>query len=102
MTGCTSSAGRTSQPPTPSAPAGQPATGNTAQKRFTVIISTQARQLASSAGVSLSRLVASALHHINVLLPGPPTAIVVQIGNPSHLIPQAGVNGFTSPATGQI
>ena len=102
MTGCTSSAGRTSQPPRPSAPSRHPATGSTAQKRFTVLLSTQARQLASSAGVSLSQLVASALNHVNVLLPGPPTAIVVKIGNPSDLIPQEGVNGFTSPATGQI
>jgi uncharacterized protein YjaZ len=67
-----------------------------------VVLSTQARQLASSAGASLSQLVASALSHINTLLPGQPTTIVVDTGNPSSLIPQAGANGFTSPATGEI
>src|SRR5215469_13275180 len=101
MTGCTSSAGRSSQPPRPSAPSGQ-LTTESAQERFTVLLSTQARQLASSAGVSLSQLVASWDNRINALLPGPPTAIVVQTGNPSRLIPEAGVYGFTSPATGQI
>jgi hypothetical protein len=102
VTGCTGSAVRSGQPPGSSAVGGQAATGSTAQQRFSVLLSNPARQLASSAGVSLSPLVASALDHINVLLPGPPTAIVVQVGNPSHLVPQAGVNGFTSPATGQI
>lgn len=67
-----------------------------------MVLSTQARQLASSAGASLSQLVASALSHINTLLPGQPTTIVVDTSNPSSLIPQAGVNGFTSPATGEI
>jgi len=81
---------------------GSSATASTAQQRFTVLLSTQARQLASSAGVSLPQLMASALNHINALLPGPPTVIVVKIGNPSQLIPQQGVNGFTSQATGQI
>ena len=50
----------------------------------------------------MSQLVASWDNRINALLPGPPTAIVVQTGNPSRLIPEAGVYGFTSPATGQI
>jgi hypothetical protein len=102
MTGCTSSVSRSSPPPGSSAPSRQSAAAGTAQQRFTVLLSTQARQLASSAGVSLSQLVAGALNRINALLPGPPTVIVVQIGKPSQLIPQAGVNGFTSQATGQI
>jgi hypothetical protein len=102
VTGCTGSAARSGEPPGSSAPGGRSATGSTAQKRFTVLLSPQARQLASSAGASLSQLVASALNHINALLPGPPTAIVVQIGKPSQLVPHTGVNGFTSPATGQI
>jgi Predicted Zn-dependent protease (DUF2268) len=102
MTGCTSSVSRSSQPPGSSAPSRQSAAAGTAQQRFSVLLSTQARQLASSAGVSLSQLVAGALNRINALLPGPPTVIVVQIGKPSKLIPQAGVNGFTSQATGQI
>jgi hypothetical protein len=100
MTGCTTSAARSSQPPRASAPSGQ-TTANTAQQRFGVLLSTPARQLASSAGVSLPRLVASALNHINALLPGPPTVIVVQTGNSSRLIPQAGTNGFTRPS-GQV
>jgi hypothetical protein len=100
MTGCTTSAARSSQPPRASAPSGQ-TTANTAQQRFGVLLSTPARHLASSAGVSLPRLVASALNHINALLPGPPTVIVVQTGNSSRLIPQAGTNGFTRPS-GQV
>lgn len=102
MTGCTSSVARPSQAPGSSSPGGQPATASTAHKRFTLLLSPQARQLASSAGVSLPQLMAGALTHVNALLPGPPTTIAVKIGNPSDLIPQQGVNGFTSPATGQI
>jgi hypothetical protein len=102
LAACTSSAVRSGQPPRSSAPSGPPATASTAQQRFTVLLSTPARELASSAGVSLSQLLASALNHINALLPGPPTVIVVKIGDPSQLIPRQGVSGFTSPATGQI
>lgn len=101
MTGCTGSTARSGQPPGSSAPSRQPAAASTAQQRFTVLLSTPARQLASSAGVNLSQLVASALNHINALLPGPPTIIVLQTGDPSQLIPQAGTNGFTRPS-GQV
>jgi hypothetical protein len=102
MTGCTSSASPSSHPPETSTPSGRSASESGAQERFTVVLSTQARQLASSAGASLSQLVASSLSHISTLLPGQPTTIVVDTGNRSSLIPQAGVNGFTSPATGEI
>jgi len=77
-------------------------TESAAQQRFTVVLSAQARQLASSADINLSRLAASALNHVNALLPGSPTTITVDIGNPSDLIPQARVNGFTDPRSGLI
>ena len=67
-----------------------------------MVLSPQARQLASSAGVSLSQVVASALSHINTLLPGQPAIIVVNTGTPSQLIQQAGVGGFTIPTTGDV
>jgi hypothetical protein len=67
-----------------------------------VLLSPQARQLASSAGVNLSRLVASTLDRINALLPGPATTIAVTTGSASLLIPQAGVSGDTSRGTGQV
>jgi Predicted Zn-dependent protease (DUF2268) len=67
-----------------------------------VLLSPQARQLASGAGVNLSRLVASALDRINALLPGPATTIAVTTGVASLLIPQAGVSGDTSRGTGQV
>jgi len=69
-----------------STPSGQTVTESTAQQRFTVVLSAQARQLASSADINLSRLAASALNHINALLPGSPTTITVDIGHPSDLI----------------
>ena len=75
--------------------------GGDREHRFGVLLSTPARQLASSAGVSLSQLVADALTHINALLPGPPTVVVVQTGTPAQLIPQTGTNGFTRPS-GQV
>ena len=69
-----------------------------AQHRFTVVLSAQARQLASSTDINLSRQAASALNRIDALLPGPPTTIFVNTGpgNPSDLIPQIGTGGFTT------
>jgi hypothetical protein len=102
VTGCTSTASPATHPPQTSGPGGQPASEGTAQERFTVLLSPQARQLASSAGVNLSRLVANTLDRINALLPGPATTIAVTTGSASLLIPQAGVSGDTSRGTGQV
>ena len=103
VTGCTSAASPATHPPQTSGPGGQPASEGAAQERFTVLLSPQARQLASSTGVNLSRLVASALDRINALLPGPPTTIAVTTSSPSLLlIPQTGENGDTSRGTGQV
>ncbi|MDR3034476.1 MAG: DUF2268 domain-containing protein [Kitasatospora sp.] len=102
VTGCSGAASRPGHRPETSAPSGHPATGGTARKRFTVVISPQAGPWASSTGVDLSRLMGSALDRINALLPGPAATITVAIGKPSLLIPQIGVNGYTSPGTGQV
>ena len=102
VTGCTGTASRPGRRPQASAPSGRSAAAGTAQERFTVLLSPQARQRASSAGVNLSRLMASALDRINALLPGPAATITVTTGPPSHLIPQTGENGYTSPGTGQV
>ena len=103
VTGCTSTASPATHPPQTSGPGGHPASEGTAQERFTVLLSPQARQLASSTGVNLSRLVASTLDRINALLPGPATTITVTTGSPSLLlIPQTGENGYTDPGTGQV
>jgi hypothetical protein len=103
VTGCTSTASPATHPPQTSGPGGHPASEGTAQERFTVLLSPQARQLASSTGVNLSRLVASTLDRINALLPGAATTITVTTGSPSLLlIPQTGENGYTDPGTGQV
>ncbi len=77
-------------------------TESAAQQRFTVVLSAPARQLASSADINLSRQAASALDRINALLAGPATTITIDTANPSGLIPQAGVNGYTNPGSGLI
>src|SRR5579872_513664 len=77
VTGCTSTGSPATHPPQTSGPGRQPASEGTAQERFTVLLSPQARQLASSAGVNLSRLVANTLDRINALLHGPATTIAV-------------------------
>ena len=102
VTGCTGTASPATHPPQTSGPSGHPASESTAQERFTVLLSCQARQLASSTGVNLSRLVASTLDRINALLPGPATTITVTTGSASLLIPQAGASGYTDPGTGQV
>jgi uncharacterized protein YjaZ len=61
-----------------------------------VVLSAQARQLASSTDINLPRQAASALNRINALLPGPPTTIVVNAGNAPDLIPQIGTGGYTT------
>jgi hypothetical protein len=72
-------------------------TASAAQQRFALVLSAQARQLAGSADVNLSRLAASALNRINALLPGAATTITVDTDDPSALIPQTGENGYTNP-----
>ena len=101
VTGCTSIASPATHPPQTSGAGGQAASEGTAQERFTVLLSPQARQLASSVGVNLSRLVANALDRINALLPGPATTIAVTTSSASLLIPQAGASGYTGSG-GQI
>ena len=67
-------------------------------RRFTVTISGQALREARAAGDNLPVLIARSLARINVLLPGPRSAITVGYAQGSALITQAGVDGFDQSA----
>jgi hypothetical protein len=76
-----------------------PLTEHVAGKRFTVTLSLEALQQASAAGVSLPRLVARALDHINTVLPGPHTSIYLYYGPGTGIVPQTGSGGYARSGT---
>ncbi len=80
----------------------QPVTQQLVNGRFTVTISGQALREAETAGDNLPLLIARSLARINVLLPGPRSAITVGYAQGSALITPAGVYGFTNPQTARI
>ena len=77
-------------------------TEHVAGKRFTVVLSARALERASAAGVSLPRLVAGALDHINELVPGPRAVIHVIYEPRNELITQTGTAGLANTAAGTI
>jgi hypothetical protein len=77
------------------------ATEHAAHGRFTVTMTAEAIQHARAAGVSLRQVVAHTQEHINALLPGPPTAIMIRYTQ-KRPPPQAGIYGYTDPHTAKI
>ena len=68
--------------------------------RFTVAIGSQVQAAARAVGVSIDSVVTGALERIDRILPGVPTQIDIALG--TQVIPELGVNGYTSPSNGQI
>lgn len=68
---------------------------------FHVRIADRARDAARAAGTDIDRTVEKSLRRIDELLPGPRAVVNILI-DPSRVIPEVGVGGFTNPSTGEV
>ena len=65
-----------------------------------VAVGSQVQASARAVSVSIDTVVTGALERIDRILPGAPTQIDIALG--TQVIPELGVNGYTSPSNGQI
>lgn len=70
--------------------------------RFAVSLTLQVVRLATNHGLPIERLTQDDLAQIDSLLPGPPAAVTVTVGDSDQILPSVGLAGFTDPETGAI